>query len=185
MQRVEQTVSAVSKACSLASAIAVAVIMLVLLADAGSRFFTGGSLAGAYELTEMVLVFSVYLGLAHAERTTTHVRTDLVTNRLSQGFAAYVRTFGNAVAVVTVMWLVWATYGNAANSVSIMEYRQGLISFPIWPGKVIVTIGLALLFAELVLKTFGASPTPDGATEAESSASQEGVGGIADDDGMS
>lgn len=144
MRRVSQVAAILAAICGL-------VIVLMLAGEVLSRTVRNTSISGSYELSELLLVALVFLGLAEAERSGTHVRAELVTSRLPRHVAARVRCFGCLVAAAIAGWMTLATAERALHSFEIRELRQGLIQFPIWPSRILVSVGLALLVIELLL----------------------------------
>lgn len=144
MKRVSAIAAVLAAACGL-------LIALMLVGEVLSRSLRGTSIAGSYELSELLLVAMVFLGLSQAERSGTHVRSEIVTSRLPSAVAKWVRCAGCMVALGIVIWMTLATAERAQHAYSIGEFRQGLIQFPIWPARVIVAAGLALLALELLL----------------------------------
>lgn len=151
MDLVDGIVKRVSSTCALLAAACGAGVMILMSLDVFNRLFTGQSIRGAFEMVETLMVFLVFLGIAHAERTDAHVRVRLVTGRLPPMAAEITRSFGNAMALGIVVWMAWATTGVAQSSVARGEFRMGLVNFPIWPARIVVAVGLWLLSVELLL----------------------------------
>lgn len=133
----------------------VVVIMFATCADVFRRTLTGRSVPGVVEGSEVMLVIAVFLGLGYAQREKVHVATSVVTDRLPDAVSRTVRIAGILVAICFLLWLVYATGERAVQSTRTGEYRFGLLQVPIWPGRVAITVGLALLTAELVRDLWG------------------------------
>ena len=127
------------------------VLTIAVSLDVGSRQVLGGSLPGMIELSESLFVAMVFLGLAQAERTGEHVRVTLLTGRLAPRAAAGLRSVTLVIALAVVGWMTWATGLRAVDSVARMEYRLGLLSWPIWPVRVVIPICLTLFGLQLAL----------------------------------
>src|SRR5690606_18474583 len=69
-----RVVHAVSEGAAVVAALVAGAIMLGIVIDVLFRTIFGGSVHGLLELVETFMVLVVYLGLAQAERTKTHVR---------------------------------------------------------------------------------------------------------------
>jgi TRAP-type transport system small permease protein len=151
LRRLDRSMRFVSSVAAVLAAACGLVIVLMLSGEVLSRAVRGTSIAGSYELSELLLVALVFLGLAQAERSGTHVRSAIVTSRLPERVAARVRCGGCLVATAIVVWMALAAAERAQHSIAIGEFRQGLIQFPIWPARVLVVVGLVLLAVELLL----------------------------------
>ncbi|MDT0202620.1 TRAP transporter small permease [Nocardioides sp. AE5] len=135
------------------SALGIVVIMVVIVADVISRTTTGGSLVGAFPLVEETVTVTVFLAIAYGERTKTHVRISLLTNRLPGPVAMGARLIAHAVALLITAWIFKACLGSAMDSFEIREFHEGPAAFPIWPTKMVVVFGAGLLFLEFLAST--------------------------------
>ena len=150
-ERFDNLVGTIGRVMSVGGAISACLIMVAMTVDAGYRNLFNHSIPGTFEIVEVALVLAVFLGLATAERTGSNVRVTLFTSLLTTRAAAWVRLFGLLVSLVIVLWFAGASVEKAMHSYAIGEYKRGIISFPMWPGRVIVAIGFSLLVAELTM----------------------------------
>ena len=74
-------------------------MMIAVSTDVARRTATGRPIPGANELTVLLIVAVIFLGLAEAERTDTHVRMRLLTSRLPDRIAAAFRSIALGLAV--------------------------------------------------------------------------------------
>lgn len=137
---------------SVLAAISSIVLMLAVLADVVSRQSGNGSFPGLLEVSESLLVLITFLGMAHAERLNVHVRTNLLTERLSSAGRRVVHMFTYSIYLAFVLWWTVASVERAVESVGRGEFRTGLIHFPVYPGRVALAVGLISLSAILVVK---------------------------------
>lgn len=145
LDTVTRTISIVFAIC--ASSI-IAIIMVLTTADVITRSLTGSSIPGVTEFSEVFLVAAVYLGLAFAMRIGAHIGVDIVIMRLKPKVSRVVQLIGMTLAIAVLVWMAIETTGAAMHSISINEYRYGLIKVPVWPAKLIVPIGLTALILE-------------------------------------
>lgn len=153
MKTLDQISKSISLAFAVIAATIIAVIMVMTSADVIKRFFTGSSIPGTAEFSEVFLVASVYLGLAYAMRIGAHVGVDIVIMRLRPRAARVVQVIGLAISLIILGWMVYETIGTALHSIAINEFRYGLIRVPVWPAKVAIPIGLVALMLECVVVT--------------------------------
>lgn len=134
-----------SRWCSWVSGALTLVLLVMLVAEVAVREFVGRSLLGTIELSEVLLVLIVALGAAYAQRTGAHVSTDLVTSRFAPLTAAVIRVSGMLVAAGFLFWTAWASAERGWESFESGEARFGITSVPVWPARLVLPFGLALL----------------------------------------
>lgn len=140
----------VTSAFALVSAAAVVTIMLIIAIDVAKRSLLGGSVPGAIEYSEILLVVVVFLGLAEAQRRGQHISMEMVTTRLPAHAAARLKAVGLFVGLTIISWMCWETWQVALRAWETGEYRFGLARIPTWPAKVIIPIGLVLFVFQIV-----------------------------------
>lgn len=118
-------------------------LMCMLLLDIIFRL-AGHPIIGIAELSMFVMVTTVYLGMGECERQLSHVKVDFITDKLSASLQRKFYIFAGTVGVITLMICTYAIFTNALDSYRNNEAIAGLISFPIWPVKLIMSIGMLL-----------------------------------------
>lgn len=160
MYRARSVLQAVSRLFSWLAGVAILVLMLLVVLEVALRDVFGSTVGGTIEISEVLLAFLVFLGVAYAQQDGSHVNTDLVTSRLPPRVAGAVRAVGMLVAVVALLMAVWATADRAWASMQAGEARFGLRSIPVWPARLIVPVGLFLLALESLFTAWDAWRRP-------------------------
>lgn len=75
----------------------------------------------------------------------------LVTDSVPARTGEAMRIFGLLVSLGVSAWFAFATMERGFGSFQSGEYKTGLISFPLWPGRLIIAFGFALLTLEPAL----------------------------------
>lgn len=163
--KLRERVHDVARVQALVAALAAGVMMLTVTLDVVRRSFQGRSVPGASELTVLLIVLIIFLGLAEAERTDTHVRMRLVTSRLSPRIAAVARTVALSLAVGMLLWFAYATGLRARQSFITGEYQFGLARFPIWPARMLIPVGFIAVALETALRAVDAARAALGRAE--------------------
>ena len=57
-----------------------------------------------------------------------------------------------ALSILVFALIVWQSSKAAYTAWAIGEVRSGLIKYPVWPAKILVCIGVAVLWARLVVE---------------------------------
>lgn len=151
MSGMRRIVQGVSRLFSWISGVFILALMLLVVLEVVLRDLFETTLGGTIEVSEVVLAFLVFLGVAYAQQDDAHVQTDLVTSRLPPGAAAWIRAVGLVVAAIVLLVAAWATAGRGWDAFQTGESRFGLRSVPVWPARLIIPVGLFLLALECLL----------------------------------
>lgn len=151
-RRTRTTIYNVVAAISVVSAAGSIVLMFVVISDVGSRTVGRGSLPGMLEASEALLVIITFLGLAQAERVGAHVRTTLLTDRLSPVARRYTRASAYVLYLGIAIWWAIASVGRAIESAGRGEFRAGLMQFPIYPARIVIAVGVIALVFVVILR---------------------------------
>ncbi len=120
-----------------------ALLMVMLLLDIIFRT-AGHPIIGVGELSMFVMLTTVYLGMGDCERTGDHVKVDFLTERMSPRIKKF---FGIFTGLLCAFMLILCTYAMVINTLDSYEGDEaiaGLIAFPVWPVKFIMTVGITL-----------------------------------------
>ena len=146
----------ISNSLAVVSGVGIVVLMFISVIDVFLRKFLSSGLGGAIEISEVMLVSVVFLALMAGEMTNTHVRTPVVTERMSGRTANIMHVIGLVPAAVFLAWATFLTAQQGLHSASLGEFRFGVIFVPIWPAKLIIPIGLAALTIAVLIKVITA-----------------------------
>ena len=110
------------------------------------------SVPGLYETTELFVVAMVFLGMSCVMRQGRHVRVNLLVDRLGWPWTNIVHVLVLALSILVFALILWQSSKAAYTAWAIGEVRSGLIKYPVWPAKIFVCIGVAVLWARLVVE---------------------------------
>lgn len=133
------------QAAALCAAVAVLGMMLVGSVDVISTAAFSIPLPGAYELTETLMVVSVFLALALSQREGRQIRVELLAERLSPRGRAILDLLAEFLSVFVYAVIAWYGWSEAAESWHIGELTSGLLRFPLWPSKLALGLGATLM----------------------------------------
>lgn len=140
----------VARGLGAVSALLIVFMMVSTVADVSRRQFAGEAIPGVIEMGEVLMVATVFLGLAYTEVRGAHVNMTLLVRKLPPRIAAMANTVGLLLVLFVVGWMVYVTGVRAFEAFEIKEYRFGLVQIPIWPARVALAVGLAAYFAALL-----------------------------------
>lgn len=150
------------RAAGLTSGVAfyIAVLLLLMLMVVGCLDVVATQLLhraipGAVELSEAALAVLTFLGLAQVQRQRGHITIDLFTQRLSAVWARRMLIVSSIIELAFMVALAAASWALALRSFRLKETAIGYLSFPLYPGKALVFLGIVLATVELGRQTVG------------------------------
>jgi TRAP-type C4-dicarboxylate transport system permease small subunit len=146
----------VERAAALCASIAVLGMMLVGALDVIGTAGFNRPVPGAYELTEVLMVASVFLALALSQREGRQIRVTLLAERLPPRGRAVLDVFAELFSVLVYAVIAWYGWGMAAESWHAGELSSGLLRFPLWPSKLALGLGASLMTIQCVAGAFSA-----------------------------
>lgn len=143
--RAARTLGAVRRALALASRLALLAIMFGVSLDALLRYVTGSPVAGMLEGVELLLVIVVFANLAQTQADGGNIAVTALTERVRGRWADCVRLVVSSLALALAAAMTWASAGLAWRSWQMREFSAGLVSFPIYPSRIVISLGLLIL----------------------------------------
>jgi TRAP-type C4-dicarboxylate transport system permease small subunit len=128
------------------------VLMAISVADVMRRTVGGDPFLAVNEVTEVMQVIPIFLGLAFAEYTGAHVRTGILTSRLKPRAANAVRSFSMLCMVGFVTLMTIALAQTAISATIEGEYRFGVGQVLVWPSRIVAALGSLALLAVCILR---------------------------------
>ena len=116
----------------------------------GTQMF-GVPVPGATEITESTMVLIVFGALTYTQIRRSHIRVELLYMRAGARGQAAMDVFASLMAVLFFSLLLWQAVGEALFSIKIDEATFGLVRMPLWPARIVLAAGTALLILQLLL----------------------------------
>ena len=141
-------------------AMAVGVVVLLLLALVGTldvltTRFLDQPIAGVIKLSEAGLILVLFLGIVAATSNRSHVRVDILVTRLGLRAQRFCQSAGYFFTAGFFAVWTWQMGCMAAQSWSIRETATGLLSYPLYPIKIIIFLGLLIATLESLRQLVG------------------------------
>lgn len=138
--------------------VALVALLALTVADITGRSAFNNPVAGTVEITTLILVVVVYLGLAHSEDLGDHITVDLLYVRVSDRVKAILDVFADT--------LTMAVLGLMAFQLFRFSFRQQdsgaespVLQWPVWPFVVVAALGAlgysVSTFLKLILRARG------------------------------
>jgi TRAP-type C4-dicarboxylate transport system permease small subunit len=124
-------------------------IALLLMAIVGALDVIGAAigrpLVGTHEITETLMVIAIFMALASAQQGNAHIRVELFTRQLSPSLQVALSIFGLACSLACFALIAYFGWSSTLRSISTGEFRQGQLSFPVWPARMALALGATLM----------------------------------------
>ena len=146
----EKLIHGMARLLAVLSAVAIVVMVMAIAVDVFVRNATGASLPGMIEIAETSMVTAVAFGLAWAGVNGEHVAVTLLTDRFNPTWARATNIFIWALVAFYTAWLSYANILNSVQATQAGEIRFGLVQWPMYPMRWILTLGfISLLLVAL------------------------------------
>ncbi len=124
-------------------------LMFLTVGDIGSRIFFNHSITGTFELTQLSLVFIVFLSFGFAQHNKDHVEIDFVYQHIPsklRGVMSYISILTYFGIVIVMCWRVFV-YGIRMRSSGAITSS---LKIPHWPIILVGGVGLILYVLALI-----------------------------------
>jgi C4-dicarboxylate transporter DctM subunit len=142
--------SKVERVCAVISGGFILLMMLLTTLDVFLRYVFNSPLKGNYELQPMLLIGVVYLATSSVQARRAHISLDLLFSRLSKANQLALQLFGDIVFLTFAAMVAWRFSLVTWKAWVIKDYFMGMVSFPLWPPYLIITLGTGLLSLRLI-----------------------------------
>lgn len=139
--------------CGLVAGITVFLMMLLVVFNALGRFVFNAPIDGSLEITESMLTIVIFMSLALTQFEGGHIHVVLLLKNFSAFWKRVASTGAMALGSVFFAWSSYASWTFAMKSVAMDEHEWGAIQFPLYPIKLALFLGLALLTIQFVIDT--------------------------------
>jgi TRAP-type mannitol/chloroaromatic compound transport system permease small subunit len=129
-------------------------LVLVTAWEIFLRYALNAPTIWGFELATMLTGANWVLGVALALAAGAHVRTDVVAGRFPPRLAALVDVLGYALLALPMLaWLAWQLWLNFAAGLASGD-RTGASAWnpPVWPMRLVLFVGLALLALQVAVE---------------------------------
>ena len=106
---------------------------------------------GPRELTESTMVLIVFGALAYAQIRRAHIRVEIFYLRAGPRARAAMDVVTDLAAIAFFALVLWQAVLEAQYSLQIGESTVGLIRFPLWPARITLAAGCALVILRLLV----------------------------------
>ena len=135
----------------LLGALGMVISMFMGFADVvGTKFFDW-PVPGTLEITESTMVLIVFGALAFTQTQRGHIRVEIFYTDRGPRTKAFMDAVTHLAAIAYFGLLAWQGFNEALYSLEIHEATMGSIRFPLFPARLLLVAGCALLLVQLAL----------------------------------
>ena len=151
MQKISEWVHKLALVLLLMGALGMIISMFLGFADVvGTKFFNW-PVPGTLEITESTMVLIVFGALAFTQSQRGHIRVEIFYNERGPRAKAVMDAVTHLVAIAFFALVTWQGFDEALYSLEINEATMGSIRFPLFPARLLLVFGSALLLVQLGL----------------------------------
>lgn len=132
----------------------IAALMILGVTQIVARKALGLPIPGYIDIVEQVSAVFAFLGAANCQRLGGHVRMDLVLGKLAGRPLWLTELLTTLAALAVISALIPASYEHFLRAYEIGDSTIDL-QLPAWPAKLLVPVGLAVLWLRLLLNAIG------------------------------
>jgi len=140
----------INKICAELCGWMLCLVMVFLLIDIVSRFM-GSPVLGVAEMAMFTVMAMVYLGLGNCEMRKGHVQVESLIMKLPKPMQNALSSIMYILSIATIGIAAFALSVNAYEAYQDMESITGLVPYPLFPVKTIMSFGLWVYFVQLVI----------------------------------
>lgn len=150
IKKLDRILHVINKRLSELCGILLFIIMILLTINVVARE-TGNAIEGLSNLSVLVLISVVYLGLSTTEQYKQHASVEILDYRLNKKNKRVVDVMIDFIKLVTIIIFLYATYDDFIFSFQSKESFVDVVSIPIWPSKLALIIGLFFFALQIIL----------------------------------
>ncbi|GGJ73525.1 TRAP transporter small permease [Virgibacillus salexigens] len=132
---------------------ALVIMMILIAADAASRYVFGQSIIGIYEFTERYLMIAViFLSMSYVAKLDGHIKLDVLIDRLPASVTEIFNTLFQLLGAAFIFAIGYQGMVMTYEAWSNQVVSTGLIAWPVWLSYIWVPVGAYLFTCRLMLQ---------------------------------
>jgi len=112
----------------------------------------GQPITGAFELIETLMVIAIFTAVAAGQQNNLHINVELVRTRFGVRTRAGLTLFSLLCSGAFFLLITWFGTIGFERSYRVGEVRQGQLGFPVWPARLVLALGAALMVLQCLLQ---------------------------------
>lgn len=150
IERVVKWANFASKHLALLCTIALGLMAIFVTADISCRIFLNQSLLGSLETVKLLMVVVIFTSFANTQLEKGHIKAEILIEHLPPRLKAVLEYCVLILCFAFTSLWVWQCAAAAYVSWQSKEFTFGFIKYYIWPAKMLMTLGMAVLWIQLL-----------------------------------
>jgi len=151
----DKTLHAISAGLNRIGVAVLFLLMILTSADVFMRYLFNRPIKGTFELTELMMVVTVFFALAYTESKKGHVSVELVIERLPQRSQAVIDALTSLLSLIIISVIVWQGFLFAHETMLSGEH-SAILGIPLFYFKALVPLGALVLCLEILISIINA-----------------------------
>ena len=143
-----------TKMLGVLAAFSILLIMIMVCADVFFRYVFNSPIMGAMEFSLMLMISVIYLGLGYTEISDRHIVIDLFYKQLNLKYQRIISKINCIILLTISSILFWHSFVDFLYSFEINEVLPGMASFPKYPSKFCLSLGVLIYIFVILSKLF-------------------------------
>ncbi len=143
-------VASASRAMARITGVLIILIMIAVVIDAVLRGMMGIAIWGVLEVGVLLLLALIYLGLPATQANRENFRVSIFAERFPPWVDRIVTWLLLGVQLAVLGILCWTSWRSSIYSFNRDEVSFGMVQIPLWPSRVMVSVGLTLLIIQSI-----------------------------------
>ena len=152
--RIVNVLTNFTKIFGVLAAFSILLIMIMVSADVFFRYVFNSPIMGAMEFSLMLMIAVVYLGLGYTEISDRHIVIDILYKKFNQKYQRIISKINCIILLVISTILFWHSFADFLYSFKINEILPGMASFPKYPSKFCLSLGVLIYIFVILSKLF-------------------------------
>lgn len=131
--------------------VCIILFIATIVPDAVTRSYASFSMQGISEFNILTLVVLVFLAQAAAQCRKENFQVRILLDNLPGRVVPFSQFFVFSCQLVVAGVFAWLTTSRAMMSYSINESTFSVISFPVWPARIVIAVGFWMLTIQLLI----------------------------------
>lgn len=127
--------------------------MFLVAINVFGRYLFNSPFNGAFVYTQSLLTVMIFFSIALTQHYRGHIKVVFVTRIMSPRWRRFTQTLMSALATILFVLASYATFLFAWESFEVREEVFDAVTYPIYPVKFVVFIGLVILAIQFALDT--------------------------------
>jgi TRAP-type C4-dicarboxylate transport system permease small subunit len=158
MRMLQDTNARIVRVLLAAAAVIIFLLGFLVCADVFGRAIFNSPVKGTPEIVSMSIVIICFLLAGYAVQSGGMIYTDVFSGMFGVRGRAFAQLLSAVLGILFFGIIVWGSYEPMLHAWASGEYEgEGALRVPVWPARIVVVIGSALVVLSYVLHAVGAA----------------------------